>query len=88
MERAATERRARSVEHDLASGLMYVYVWFQDRVDVFKFTRIEVVGSESGDALLASAKPCYRVQAGACTCEGYQFRGRCRHSAYVAGVEG
>lgn len=83
MKRSELEH-ARSVQYDDEKNLVYVYVRFPDRVDVYKFTRAEVVEASSGEALLSVSEPRYRVTSGACTCEGYEFRQKCRHATWVA----
>lgn len=76
----------RAVHSESSDSFVYVYVKYEDRTDVFKFSRAEIVAHDRGSDLLATAKPCYRVQAGECTCDGYTYRGKCRHASYVAAV--
>ncbi len=53
----------------------YLFVRYDDRVDVYK----HAMGEATTDAIVAALEPTYRVTAGACTCEGYLYRSSCRH---------
>jgi hypothetical protein len=58
---------------------VYLYIRYDDRVDVFKFTTDEIVHAESADQLLSVTQPSYRVVSGQCNCEGFVYRKKCRH---------
>ncbi len=77
MSRRMTEK-ARSAEHD--GDNVYLYIRYDDRVDVFKFTKFEIVAAESADQLLSAAQPSYRLVGGKCNCDGFTYRNSCRHS--------
>ncbi len=59
----------------------YLYVRFDDRVDVYKLS--EDQQDDTTDAIVAALEPTYRVAAGACTCEGYLYRSSCKHATRV-----
>lgn len=73
---------------DAEQGVIYFYVRFLDRVDVFKIpmgSSIEnYLDSAAGvEDLIRVSQPRYRVAAGQCTCDGYHFRETCRHVKIV-----
>ncbi len=71
------------LERDESSGVTYVYVRFEDRVDVHKLASVDLVGGVPVEMTISVAEPEYRVTAGACTCEGYLYRQGCRHVRQV-----
>lgn len=82
--RRATDQTARATEHDAAKGIVYLYVRFEDRVDVYKFTDSDLASTPlTGEELISVSAPCYRVTSGQCSCSGYTYRGKCRHSERV-----
>lgn len=76
--RRGTSIMARSVEEDY--GLIYVYLRYLDRIDVYKFTVERITNAESGDELIRVTEPSYRIAGGECTCDGYTYRRKCRHT--------
>ena len=73
---------------DAKQGVLYFYVRFLDRVDVFKVPTgssiEEYLDSADGvESLIRVSQPRYRVAAGVCTCDGYHFRETCRHVKIV-----
>lgn len=65
-------------------GVLYVYRRFDDRWDIYKLTEEEVrlaaSSGLSGDDLLESREPQYRISGGACSCPGFSYhRGMCKH---------
>lgn len=78
------KRVARNIEHDAKNGKVYVYVRFDDRVDVYQFQEARLRDSDiGGEELLSVTEPRYRVSGSSCTCEGYKYRQKCRHTERV-----
>lgn len=79
----ATEELGRSIVSDVGGTGVYVYLKFSDRVDVYKFSNETVMASMDSASLISVSAPVYRVQGGACSCEGYKYRSNCRHAQHV-----
>lgn len=71
--------QSRMLERDSTSGVVYVYVRFTDRVDVYKFGSHEIDVAPDWDDLIPVTTPRYRVSGGQCTCPGFEYRKDCRH---------